>query len=274
MGSAHGSELEPLQCAAAGAASMLLLACVWRRSALGPRWGTSAKSHFRSAAKMSCSSCGKPNAKARCGGCRSAHYCNDVCQKNHWGAHKGPCKATRAAAPPKPPPPPAGPFVLGRHCGFCRSEVALSRDGVGIKCGSCVRVAYCDEECREAHLPAHEAACAEATLARLHAGEGELAGAEANLKRAMEEAKSELNGESYGYVPVRQRKREAEEALVHMGNYAAFLYRVGRFEEAGALYREMLVLSRRTLGDEHPSTLTSINNLAALLVDQGKLDEA
>ena len=168
---------------------------------------------------MSCSSCGKPNAKARCGSCRSAHYCNDVCQKNHWGAHKGPCKATRAAAPPQPPPPPAGPFVLGRHCGFCRSEVALSRDGVGIKCGSCVRVAYCDEECREAHLPAHEAACAEATLARLHAGEGELAGAEANLKRAMEEAKSELNGESYGYVPVRQRKREAEEALVHMDPY-------------------------------------------------------
>ena len=223
---------------------------------------------------MNCDSCGKPNAKERCGGCRSAHYCNEVCQKNHWGAHKGPCKATRAAAPPKPPPPPAGPFVLGRHCGFCRSEVALSRDGVGIKCGSCVRVAYCDEECREAHLPAHEAACAEATLARLRAGEGELAGAEANFKRAMEEAKSELNGESYGYVPVRQRKREAEEALVHMGNYAAFLYRVGRFEEAGALYREMLVLFRRTLGDEHSFTLGSINGLANTLREQGKLGEA
>ena len=32
--------------------------------------------------------------------------------------------------------------------------------------------------------------------------------------------------------------------------------------------------SRRTLGDTHPKTLASINNLGGLLYAQGKLDEA
>ena len=38
--------------------------------------------------------------------------------------------------------------------------------------------------------------------------------------------------------------------------------------------REALEGRRRTLGDTHPDTLTSINNLASLLQDQGKLSEA
>ena len=59
-----------------------------------------------------CASCGKPNARERCSGCRSAHYCNEACQKSHWGAHKGPCRATRAA-PPAPPPPARGSLCAG-----------------------------------------------------------------------------------------------------------------------------------------------------------------
>jgi len=38
--------------------------------------------------------------------------------------------------------------------------------------------------------------------------------------------------------------------------------------------REALEGYRRTLGDTHADTLTSINNLASLLQDQGKLSEA
>ena len=38
--------------------------------------------------------------------------------------------------------------------------------------------------------------------------------------------------------------------------------------------RKALEASRATLGDRHPSTLTSINNLGGLLHTQGKLDEA
>ena len=44
----------------------------------------------------------------------------------------------------------------------------------------------------------------------------------------------------------------------------------GKLDEAGVLYHEALEASRATLGDRHPSTLTSINNLGSLLHDQGR----
>ena len=40
------------------------------------------------------------------------------------------------------------------------------------------------------------------------------------------------------------------------------------------LYREALDGRRRTLGNDHPSTLRSINNLGTLLCDHGKYGEA
>ena len=48
----------------------------------------------------------------------------------------------------------------------------------------------------------------------------------------------------------------------------------GKYDEAEPLYREALKVKRETLGDRHPSTLASINNLGLLLSDQGKYDEA
>jgi hypothetical protein len=33
-----------------------------------------------------------------CGGCRTAHYCSRLCQKQHWAKHKPVCKALVAAA--------------------------------------------------------------------------------------------------------------------------------------------------------------------------------
>ena len=48
----------------------------------------------------------------------------------------------------------------------------------------------------------------------------------------------------------------------------------GKYDEAQPLYREALKVKRETLGDRHPSTLSSISNLGSLLQDQGKLDEA
>jgi hypothetical protein len=48
----------------------------------------------------------------------------------------------------------------------------------------------------------------------------------------------------------------------------------GKFGDAEPLYLEALDGRRRTLGDSHPSTLFSINNLALLLQEQGKLVEA
>ena len=45
-------------------------------------------------------------------------------------------------------------------------------------------------------------------------------------------------------------------------------------EEAAELYREALAVRRRVLGDAHPDTLISMNNLGVLLQDQGELEEA
>ena len=48
----------------------------------------------------------------------------------------------------------------------------------------------------------------------------------------------------------------------------------GRLDEARPLFEEFMAGSRAALGDAHPATLTSINNLGMLLQDQGRLDEA
>ena len=48
----------------------------------------------------------------------------------------------------------------------------------------------------------------------------------------------------------------------------------GKLGEAEPLHREALSALRRTLCDEHPATLLSINNLTGVLADQGKLGEA
>ena len=55
---------------------------------------------------------------------------------------------------------------------------------------------------------------------------------------------------------------------------ARLLHNQGMFREAEPLFRETLEAHRRILGDSHPGTLNSMNNLALLLKDQGKFDEA
>eukprot|EP00964_Phaeocystis_antarctica_P048556 scaffold28115_cov70-Phaeocystis_antarctica.AAC.1 len=49
---------------------------------------------------------------------------------------------------------------------------------------------------------------------------------------------------------------------------------MGKLEEARPLYEEALQGERETLGDRHPSTLTSINCMGVLLQEMGKLEEA
>ena len=50
-----------------------------------------------------------------------------------------------------------------------------------------------------------------------------------------------------------------------MNNLALVLEKQGKYEEAEMMHREELELSQRILGKEHPSTLTSMNNLALVL---------
>jgi hypothetical protein len=52
------------------------------------------------------------------------------------------------------------------------------------------------------------------------------------------------------------------------------LDRQGKYEEAEAMNRQTLGLYQTVLGREHPSTLTSMSNLAGVLDRQGKYEEA
>ena len=47
-----------------------------------------------------------------------------------------------------------------------------------------------------------------------------------------------------------------------------------KYTEAEQMYRQTLELREKVLGQEHPSTLDSMNNLALVLDSQGKYDEA
>jgi low affinity Fe/Cu permease len=49
---------------------------------------------------------------------------------------------------------------------------------------------------------------------------------------------------------------------------------LGRLEEAEAEHRAVLEIRRRVLGEEHPDTLTSRNNLASVLNGLGRQEEA
>ena len=52
------------------------------------------------------------------------------------------------------------------------------------------------------------------------------------------------------------------------------LTKQGKYDAALPYYTEALETRRRTLGDEHPGTLSSISNMGDLLTKQGKYDAA
>jgi hypothetical protein len=52
------------------------------------------------------------------------------------------------------------------------------------------------------------------------------------------------------------------------------LWKQGKYAEAETLQQQTLELRKATLGDDHPSTLSSMNNFAVVLEKQGKYAEA
>jgi len=56
--------------------------------------------------------------------------------------------------------------------------------------------------------------------------------------------------------------------------FGAVLADRGRYKEAEEMHRRELRLSETVLGNEHPSTLTSMNNPASMLSDHGKYEQA
>jgi pentatricopeptide repeat protein len=55
---------------------------------------------------------------------------------------------------------------------------------------------------------------------------------------------------------------------------AGVLSKQGKYEEALQAYQEVFDIWKRELGPEHPSTLTTRNNMAEVLSKQGKYEEA
>lgn len=55
---------------------------------------------------------------------------------------------------------------------------------------------------------------------------------------------------------------------------AGLLQDLDKLDEAETLFREVLAAHRETMGENHPSTQTSINNMGVILQQAGKFDEA
>ena len=60
---------------------------------------------------------------------------------------------------------------------------------------------------------------------------------------------------------VRDRAEDDRERLSAAGNLAASLSRQGKYAEAEKIEREVLAVSKRVLGAEHPDTLTTASSL-------------
>jgi hypothetical protein len=57
-------------------------------------------------------------------------------------------------------------------------------------------------------------------------------------------------------------------------NLASALVHAGRLEEAEALYRQTLVMSRKVFGSDHPDTAVALSGLAWVLQRTGRRAEA
>ena len=74
-------------------------------------------------------------------------------------------------------------------------------------------------------------------------------------------------------APSTARAQSADE-LAALNRQVVQLHGQGKYAEACALAEQVLAARERVLGPEHPSTLSSVNNLAALYDAQGRYGEA
>ncbi len=63
------------------------------------------------------------------------------------------------------------------------------------------------------------------------------------------------------------------DALAATAELGVLYQRLGMIDEAEALIRRVLEIRTATLGEDHPASLTSLNQLADLLFSQGRIDE-
>jgi hypothetical protein len=76
------------------------------------------------------------------------------------------------------------------------------------------------------------------------------------------------------YILSHSQRDDEEERLDLEWKCAMALYSDGRYKAAGELFVQEMETRKRVLGDEHPSTLTSMANLASTYWNQGRWNEA
>ena len=73
------------------------------------------------------------------------------------------------------------------------------------------------------------------------------------------------------------KKMDMEKDIDHISfisSIAYLLYYTAEYQQAEELYKKALLVSEKVLGEEHPSTATSYNNLAGVYYSQGEYKEA
>jgi hypothetical protein len=85
----------------------------------------------------------------------------------------------------------------------------------------------------------------------------------------------DATGLGEGWWPrAREQAEESAERLWAASNLAECRRHDGKYVKAERINREVLGVQRRVLGEEHPEMLSSANNLAISLSDQGKEADA
>ena len=99
-------------------------------------------------------------------------------------------------------------------------------------------------------------------------------------KRYLEVPENGSPLECQRYIPFAEniiRKVNMEDELVQAGMKAALAYLlqyIAEYEKAQELYSQVLEIRKRVLGEEHPATATSYNNLASVYASQGEYRKA
>ncbi|XRB25368.1 kinesin light chain [Pseudoscourfieldia marina] len=106
-------------------------------------------------------------------------------------------------------------------------------------------------------------------LSKMREADGGIHGVNKLVKERLREWLCDSATSELAKVPQEDR---ATSALLM--SVAELLKKQGKYTDAEPLYREALDGKRRELGDAHPDTLESINNLASLLKKQGKYADA
>ena len=85
---------------------------------------------------------------------------------------------------------------------------------------------------------------------------------------------SAIKSKTKSTVIKKQSSHVQSDVATQLNNQAQSLYTQGKYDEAEQLFRRVLEIDEKDLGQDHPDVAACLNNLALLLKTQGKYIEA